>query len=497
MRSFKLCLLKTCCIYGAVLSYSIFADPPVVPISTSNKSIVSVVNKSGSIGTGFFISPQVIATALHNIIDDFYNKRVKDNIFFVHPETGEQINVSSIRNIDFKNDIILLNVEDFVSNSFYDLSLLQSSTYSESKKSYVLGMLNGKLVKLNGSTPHPYSKEDPSLQRITYMHPQNMEGLSGSPIFTEDGKIIGIVNSYERGVNVGFTQIQAVQRILNQSSTSYDTIYKAIENRIDYFDKVVQFRFGWYELNNISPYTPGMSEQQKQKIRTNQVAIAVHWFRKSAAQGYSPAMLELANIYLNGMGAFEVDIQQFRSFAEQSANKGFAPAQHKLGAFLIHVKDHLDRAVHWLTLATQQGYFGDISPLLLLTTEGVPFSEIIKALDTLSTAGHPQAKAILAYHLLTGDRVHQDVKRGKTLLEQAVADQYPLAMEHLADLYQKGDYGYPQDNNKAEELRRQANQLGYLDEYNRNTGDEMNLRRVSTVIAEACRGFIARSLTLK
>ena len=502
MSSLRLCLVKIFCIYGSILSFPIFANP-----IAESSAIVSVVNRSGAVGTGIFVSPQVIATALHNI-DDF-NKPVKDNIFLIHSETREQINISSIRNIDFKHDIILLNVGGSKSYSYYDLNSLESPTPSKSKRfyerSYVVGMLNGKLVKLNGSEPLPYSQEneDALLQRITYMSPNRIQGLSGSPIFAENGKILGIVNSQERRVSIIFTQIQAVQRMLEQSSTTiYDNVKKAIEDTVDFSDKVVQFRVGWQELNRASLYKPNMSEREKQEIRNSQVGLAVHWFKRSAAQGYSPAMLELANIHAYGMGVFEVDVGQFRPLAEQSAKKGFAPAQHRLGIFLTHVKDHFHIAVSWLKSAAEQGYFGDIAFLPLLSTEGIPFKEIIKALDTLSESGHPQARAYLSHYLFTGQGVAQNIKRAKKLLNQAVDDRYPLAIRQLSLLYQEGKYGYPIDDTMALKLRRQAEQLleySSVESNRSTTNDNMSNTRpfFATGVVEACRGFIARSLRFK
>ena len=490
MSPFKRYLLKAFYICGSVFGFPVFADPPIAV----DASIVSVMNKSGMVGTGVFVAPQVVVTALHNI-DDFY-KPVKDNIFLIHSETGVQISVSSVRSVDFRNDIILLNVENFRSHSYYDLNLLPSSEYSEAKSSYVLGMLNGQLVRLNGLKPLAYSQEDPLLRRITYMSSKEIEGLSGSPIFAEDGKLLGIVNGYERGVNLVFTQIQAVRRILNRhDSAYYDNVNKLIQASVDFSDKAVQFRFGWHELNRMSLYKPNMSEQEKQKIRNSQIGVAVHWFRQSANQGYPPAMLELANIHALGQGVFEVDMQKSQNFVEQAANADFAPAQHRRGIFLIHIKDRLNEGVHWLKLAAQQGYFGNISALTLLSTEGIPFTVIIKALNDLSTAGHPQAKAILAHYLFEGEVVAQDIERAKRLLGQAVSAEYAPAIQHLFLLHQEEKYGYPKDSAEAVELLGKMKQLEYFGGNNRPPTIGDGVKQVSKGVLEACRGFIARSLS--
>ena len=492
MNSLRLYLLKVFCIYGTVLSYPSFANNSIVSQSLHQDiDIVSVVNKSGVIGTGFFISPNVVATALHNI--DLNYDPIKDNVFLIHAKTGEKIAVSAIRNTDFKNDIILLNVENYISARYYDVDPIPNPAHLKSQKSYVLGVLNGKLVQLNGSTPYSYSKEDPFLSRITYLPRENIHGLSGSPIFAENGQLIGIVNGYQKGISLIFTQIQAVQRLFYKRSdvTKYNNAKIAILETVDQADRATQFRLGWHELNKVFPYPPNMSEMEKQKIRNGQVGIAFHWFKRSAEQGYAPAMLELANIHLKGMGVFKVDIHQFKLLVEQSANKGFAPAQHTLGIFLINIKNHFDTAIHWLQSAARQGYFGDISSLTVSHTEGIPWEEIIKALNILSESGHPQARTLLADYLFKGSGIDQDIKRATELLNQAVSDRFPFAIHYLSDLHRQGMYGYPQDNREALALHIEAEQLGYKWHSRPRFNGRDIVTRMSKGMLEACRGVIS------
>lgn len=466
--------------------------------SLNPNGIVSILNESGFAGTGFFTGPHTAATALHNLTD--ITGDINKSVFLLHPKTGEKVFFDYIRYIDFKNDVALVDILEYESPFYYDLNEIQETPLPSSKagSSYVLGILEGELIQLEGSAPYMYSKGSPLLQRISYTSLQNIEGLSGSPVFSETGQVIGVVNSYERGVSLIGPKIQVVKEMLDRPSmrcTSSQCIQDAGLALSE--DRAAQFRLGLYEFNRALAYQPGQNEQDRREMIRNQIGVAAHWLQKSSSQNYPPAALELAKIYFYGMGAFEVDYQKFEKLAAQSAKEGFAPAQHLLGLFLTHKKGQSESAAYWFKAAAKQGYFGDLKPLLLAYV-GEEKSPLTALLKELAQIGHPGAKTGLSFHLFTGDGVEKDVEEARRLLLSAAAEKNPQAVFSLAEFYEGGLYGFPKDAQRALEFRKKAEQLGWPLDERENDGKMMRYMRGfklrSNRIFRTCRGWLNYSL---
>ncbi len=84
------------------------------------------------------------------------------------------------------------------------------------------------------------------------------------------------------------------------------------------------------------------------------LAHAFAWYEKSAAQGLPQAQWNLGELYATGLPGVEADAKKATTLCKRAANAGFVPAQATLGALFARAKKH-DRAVHWWTLAAEQG----------------------------------------------------------------------------------------------------------------------------------------------
>ena len=515
-KLYKFNLIKKLCVYTILLVFlQMFAvaQPPRTAgnhtaenhqIALELNGIVLLVNMSGSVGTGFFVGPHTVATALHNLIG--FQGYIQNNIYFLHPETSEKIPFTSIRAMNVRGDMVLIDTANYESPFYYDLNVSPEEISSNSQNSqdsfYAIGFLEGKQVRLKGSSFYPYAKDNPFLQRMRYASLQGIGGTSGSPVISETGQVVGMTHIHEKGTSLVFSKIQFIREMLNQPSkhclNSKCFRSKVLEWRED---KIVQYDQGMYELSSRSVYPSEASEQEKQKIRNDKVGLAMSFLKASALQGYSPSAFEVARIYFRGLGAFEVDYQEFEKWITQSAQGGFSPAQHFLGSYLLYKRDQWDLAISWITSAIRQGFFGDLSTFFVLQSEiGKTDSEIIQVLAHWSELGHPKAQLVLASYLFKGDKLEQDIERARELLLSAVASEEPSAIQYLSHLYKNGLYGFPQDSQKASELDEKLeplslaqngikmNEGSLFDRYKQNFVD------ISSEFLNTCRGWLSFAL---
>jgi TPR repeat protein len=84
------------------------------------------------------------------------------------------------------------------------------------------------------------------------------------------------------------------------------------------------------------------------------MAHAFIWFEKAAAQNLPQAQWNLGELYATGLTGVDADPKKATLLCKRAANAGFAPASATLGALFAKAKKH-ERAVHWWTLAAEQG----------------------------------------------------------------------------------------------------------------------------------------------
>jgi TPR repeat protein len=78
------------------------------------------------------------------------------------------------------------------------------------------------------------------------------------------------------------------------------------------------------------------------------------WYEKAAAQNLPQALWNLGELYATGLPGVEADPKKATTLCKRAANAGFVPAQATLGGLFARAKKH-DRALHWWTLAAEQG----------------------------------------------------------------------------------------------------------------------------------------------
>lgn len=142
-------------------------------------------------------------------------------------------------------------------------------------------------------------------------------------------------------------------------------------------------------------------------LRTDRaMSEALHWAQKSAAEGYPPGQLLLAELYQRGHGA-PGDAGRALPLFEAAAEQGLAAAQYQTGmAWLNGIGTEPDRstALHWLKRAADQGEVAAQLQLaeLYFSTPGAEQPEARQWLKRAAVLGSATAQYRLGVSYLEG-----------------------------------------------------------------------------------------------
>ena len=85
---------------------------------------------------------------------------------------------------------------------------------------------------------------------------------------------------------------------------------------------------------------------------------ALVWLRKSAYQGYAPAMCDLGICYENGEGVKQ-DFKEAVRWVRKSAELGWAMGEYQLAFYYYHgagIPKDMEKAAEWSRKAMKKGY---------------------------------------------------------------------------------------------------------------------------------------------
>jgi len=195
---------------------------------------------------------------------------------------------------------------------------------------------------------------------------------------------------------------------------------------------------------------------------------ALKSYKNSADMGYAPAQHALGQLVTSMAvtdGSFEKDVLNFYKLA---AAKGYAPAMHALGELYAQgtgVKR--DPAEGWRlqAQASKLGYCANVAYGPFSATKGVARVKqrnLVKAVDFRSAAGagDVHAQYELGYCYENGLGTVADASQAVIWYEKAAKQKYPPAQHSLGNMYASGR-GVKEDASKAVELYKLAITAGY------------------------------------
>ncbi|SMB87378.1 hypothetical protein SAMN05660772_02735 [Pasteurella testudinis DSM 23072] len=252
-------------------------------------------------------------------------------------------------------------------------------------------------------------------------------------------------------------------------------------------DKIAQFRLGFaYDFA-----MGGLEEND---------ALALEWYQKSSAQGYSKATRNIGILYEENDGDFVKAEEQYKKALTQDPTD--YGAKNNLAKIYYGVASDVPRAIELFREAADDG---DINAQIMMghlysqNFPGLDQADYAKAIAYYEKAAQQtdlpssiQAMNDVAYHYYTGEGVAQDHKKAFEYYQRAAEGGYPTAMTQVGYMYRNGE-GVKADVKKAAEWYQKAAEqdepialfnLGDL--YENGTGVAKDLNKARELYAQAC-----------
>jgi TPR repeat protein len=191
---------------------------------------------------------------------------------------------------------------------------------------------------------------------------------------------------------------------------------------------------------------------------------AFSWCKKNAEAGDPRAQHALAKLLWIGLGAKRDDGEAFR-WCSQSSEQGYLPATVMLSGFYstgIGVEVDNARAIHLLESAVKTGSPEAMNLLGTSYYHGLGVerdrSKAVRLWRSAAQLGNADAQCSLGDELIKSSD-HGEVSEGVQWLRRAADQGNYSAHSALADLYENGNAGLPQDKRLAAKHREAAAEL--------------------------------------
>ncbi len=405
--------------FSALLSYGVDERDyrnlsSSVAIVYNDKTIIS--------GTGFFITKNLLVTNYH-VVEELAH--VTDQSMYAKIITQRKMkDLGKVLAVDIQNDLAIIKT---LRNDYTPLTLGSDRDIIRGEGSFIIGyprfdptqQTEGVRFKELPFHTYPGIKESIKValsegfigMRIGneqfYTTSLTTKGASGSPVFSQDLKVIGVVTALAEYTNPQQTVVIPIHKLKNLIERNREFLQKEgsvihispelVKRRALHADiKTARdiFFLGHYYLGR-------GTEKDFQKAR--------YWYEKAAQQGHSRAQYDLALMYYEGLG----------------------------------VEGDLQKACYWYEKAAQQGHKWAQYNLALMYYEGLgvgrDFQKAFKLFEAAAEQGHVRAQYNLAIMYYRGDRgVERDLKEARYWFEKAAEQGHKKAQYSFAIMYAKG-----------------------------------------------------------
>ena len=229
-----------------ILESKSFLDKRKTASETDYPGVVKLFELFGASGTGFFIRPDIIATAAH-VAD-------KEPLFFENTVTNKLV-FTEVLAVDKKHDLALLKAEGYESEHFYsvgsldaeeELDFFKKTVYQQSGNFYSDRIRTQGFVTAPGF-PHGSFNVVQGIVRdyrgfvsvadVTHKTNRRIStffGLSGAPVFSKDQELIGVNvqgNKFGSALEfIGFVPVEILRDLVRKAEGKETIITKGYKN---------------------------------------------------------------------------------------------------------------------------------------------------------------------------------------------------------------------------------------------------------------------------
>lgn len=445
--------------------------------------VVLLVSKDKKpLGTGFFNSFNTLTTALH-VLGRFQGP-IKENIFFVDPIRNTLQPVTEILALDIDHDLVLLKT-DYHSEVFYpvELSVDTGDDISPSDQMTVPGFPLDQFNLMRGRVGERYDAFICLHVTKTERRNHDFSGNSGSPVFSEEGKLAGVVleaiqtSRTKSHTGLRFVSVEKLKDLIEKPKLSCVTnscIEEEERKKMSQAlagDKNSQFFIGlkikqqgdFYSEQLLTPLQQWLSSSSnEEKTRTRRVSgllseqykIALDWLEKAALQGHGGAQFCLGVMYDFGKGV-ERDFLKAAYWYGEAAKQGHGEAQFQIARMYLKglgVEKNLKEALYWFREAAKQNHTRaqfQLGHLYSQMAESLS-EEALYWFRKAAKQGQREAQFQIAGMYLKGLGVEKNLKEAVYWFREAALQGHKEAQYQLGLLYA---YGESRIRNLGEAIR--------------------------------------------
>ena len=403
-------------------------------ISFSERNILHSVWKisnSSYHGTAFAIGSNQMITSFH-VMDAILKKSSLEDIIL--SQKGRVLTVKRILKIDRSYDLVLLETTDNVGDY---LHITNTSPKAEDEL-FTAGYPRplGVLTTIRKTLDVIYETNFSYIFPVDYSY---FDGLSGSPIYTEKGHVIGV--SYFGSTNIlHIIKVKYLKKFIEEKVTCspLDNIKLCFDRELDNTKQEAK------QGNVISQWTLGRMYYYGKGIEKD-FALAAYWLKKAANQGYPLAQEMLADMYYYGEGV-EKNLDLVFYWLTKAAEQGFSPVQYQLYEKYKEIRKDLVSAAYWLKESTKRGYAPAQYQLAMMYQNGE--EGLDKDLDLVfywlakaANQGYAPAQYMLGKMYYEAEELEFNFNLAAYWLKKAANQEYYLARQMLYEMYYYGEPG--------------------------------------------------------
>ena len=414
-------------------SEAVFAetDSPA-PVQQASRSLWKLAKKGVGSGSGFFLSPRIIATNFHVAFAFMKDGDLSGITLSQNGEEPEGLKIKRIFALSPLEDIALLEVDREVPFYF----TLREESFPQDGELFVLGYPAGtfRVMKKSGSLKR---FQGYSMFPVNYV---DTRGASGGPVVDSKGRLAGMLTKGHGN----FVHPVSVAELKGVFSGEVGTHCKGIDSGKCLKEAarraIEKGRKGTPKDRDALGMMYGKGYGVDQNFEQ-----AVFWYEQAALKIYAPAQANLGNMYETGHGV-ERNFKQAVFWYEQAALQGFVQAQNNLGNMYETgrgVVRNLEQAVFWYNEAALQGDAISQNNLgnMYETGRGV-VRNLEQAVFWYKKAAlqgrYVKAQKKLGYMYRMGRGVDRNFERVVFWYEQAALQGDVQAQNRLGNMYEKG-----------------------------------------------------------